>query len=189
MNKIIKVMGLPRSGTNAMNLIMNLNFEHYVCGINYHYVDLFGWKHAKPIDSQALKILEQRTNNDIKFIFMYRDFEDWRSAIHNRYSGENSGEFTDYSFGNDGFLFNTPMGVEYYDSMYDFYKKRVSLYNDFIDNNPQKGILINCGELNNQDILLNKIKNHFQLIPSNETFLNVNKIVTFNNTITHNKKH
>jgi hypothetical protein len=188
MNKIVKVMGLPRSGTNAMNLIINLNFEHYVCGINYHNVDVFGWKHAKPPQKNILKLVEKRTNNDIKFIFMYRDFEDWQNAVFNRYSGKNSSEFTDYSFGDDGFLFNTPMGAEYYKTMYDFYIERIDLYKEFIKDHPKKGILINYKEIFNQNVLLNKIKEHFDLIPSYEQFINVNKIVTFNNTITHYKK-
>lgn len=180
-------MGLPRSGTNAMNLIMNLNFDHYVCDMNYHWVDWLGWKHAKAPELNALNLIEKRTGNDVCFIFMFRDFDEWEYAVVNRYSGQASGEFTSYSFGHDGFIFNTPMGGEYYDNLYEFYQDRVNSYETFVEKNPQKSIILNFSDLKNQPELLEQIKKHFGLLKSNQEYVVVNKKVTFNNTLTNNK--
>ena len=67
-------MGLPRSGTNALTVLMNINFDDYVCDIQYHYVDYLGWKHAKPIDIKTLNLIEKRTNDEVVLIFLYIDF-------------------------------------------------------------------------------------------------------------------
>lgn len=190
MSKIIKIMGLPRSGTNALTVLMNLNFDNYVCDIQHHSVDYLGWKHGYPIDIKALNLIEKRTNDEVVFIFLYRDFNEWRNAIYDRYSGEKSGEFLTYSFNhldNDGFLFNTPLGAELYDDMFDFYNKRINSYFDFCYANPTKGILIKYDELKNQKDLLEKLRVKFDLSKSEDDYTELKKIVTFNNRITSKK--
>lgn len=186
MNKktIVKVMGLPRSGTNALNVILTLNFNNYICGIQQHCVDFLGWKHTKAPDINTIKLIEKRTNDDVKFVFVTRDFEDWQSAIVNRFSGVNSSEFTTYSFGDDGFIFNTPFGGEFYETIGHFYKDRVASYQKFVQENDDRSILIDFKELKNQEVLLEKIRKKFNLVKSSDNYLILNKKVTFNNTIT-----
>lgn len=183
-------MGLPRSGTNALTVLMNINFDDYVCDIQYHYVDYLGWKHAKPIDIKTLNLIEKRTNDEVVLIFLYRDFDNWRDAVYNRYSGQISGEFTTYSFDhntNDGFLFNTPLGAELYKDFFEFYQNRVDSYKDFCDKNSNKAILINYSELQNQKSLLEKIRLKFNLSKSENEYTELKKIITFNNQVTNRK--
>lgn len=190
MDKIIKIMGLPRSGTNALTVLMNLNFNNYVCDMQYHYVDYLGWKHAYPIDIRALNLIEKRINNEVVIIFLYREFNQWQESIYNRYSGQSSGEFTTYSFDfneNDGFIFNTPIGAELYKDLFEFYQNKVNSYKKFCDENPTKGILISYDELKNQKNLLEKLRIKFNLIKSEDTYIELKKMITFNNKITSKK--
>jgi hypothetical protein len=184
MAKILKIMGLPRSGTNVTSLICKLNFNNYVCD-NLHYnVDWLGWKHSYPMDINLLKTIEERTNNDVVFIFMYRDYTEWIDAIINRYSIDIGSEFLSYSFGNNGFIFNTPMGGEYYESIEHYYYKRIESYKLFLKSLPCKSIMINFSELKNQKEMIYKIKNKFELDLSQEDIIVVNKQISFNEKIT-----
>lgn len=177
-------MGLPRSGTNAMSLICKLNFNNYVCDKQHHDVDWLGWKHSYPMDINLLKTIEERTDNDVKFIFMYRDYTGWIDAIYNRYSIDTGSEFLSYSFGDNGFIFNTPMGGEYYESIEEYYFKRIESYMQFTELLPNKSIMINFSELKNQKEMINKIKNKFELDLSQEDIIVINKQISFNEKIT-----
>ena len=187
MSTIVKVMGLPRSGTNAVNVLVNLNFDHYVCDMQYHWVDFLGWKHALPVDIKAINLIEKRIQSEVKFIFCFRNFGEWEEAIHQRYSGQGSGEFTTYSFGEDGFLFNTPVGAELYDSMYDFYIKRIEAYQKFCDNNPGKAMMVNYRDIYDQKELLTRIENSLSLNKSFDDYTYLKKKISFENKITHQK--
>jgi hypothetical protein len=187
MDTIIKVMGLPRSGTNAMNVLSNLNFDHYVCDRQKNGMDFLGWKHALPMDFHATSIVEKRCGIDVKFIFCYRDFTEWHKAIINRYYNQDSTEFRPYSFGNDGFIFNTPVGVEFYDNIYDYWSKYVDAYKIFCESYSDKAILIEYNELFDQQKLLDKLKTKLNLTQSFDDFTFLRKKVTFDNILTHIK--
>jgi hypothetical protein len=187
MGAILKVMGLPRSGTNALNILVNLNFDHYVCDKHYHSVDFLGWKHSLPVKTDALNLIEKRINSEVKILFCYRNFGDWEEAIIQRYSGQASGEFTTYSFGSDGFLFNTPLGAELYESLYDFYIKRLEAYQKFCDDNPGKAIMVNYSEIFDQEKLLTRIESSLSLTKSFDKFTYLKKKISFENQVTHHK--
>jgi len=147
MESIVKIMGLPRAGTNAMNVLANLNFNNYVCNLRHNQIDFLG--------------------------------------INKRYSGSNkSSEFLDISFGYDGFLFNTPLGIEMYENIYDFYIKRVNSYIEFCNLHSNKGILINYNELKDQEKLLDKLKDNLSLEKSFDTYTYLKKKISFNNEVT-----
>jgi len=185
MESIVKIMGLPRAGTNAINVLANLNFNNYVCNLRYGQIDFLGWKHSYAPNIDTINLIEKRSNIEIKFIFCFRDYEDWFDAINKRYSGSNkSSEFLDISFGYDGFLFNTPLGIEMYENVYDFYIKRVNSYIEFCNLHSNKGILINYNELKDQEKLLDKLKDNLSLEKSFDTYTYLKKKISFNNEVT-----
>ena len=187
MDKILKIMGLPKSGTNASTVLTNLNFDNYVCDRQLDGMDFLGWKHALPPEINALNLVEKRCNIKTKFIFCYRDFSDWSNSIINNYSGDNSTEFRHFAFGQDGFLFNTPVGVEFYESIHDYYSQRVAAYQNFCSLKSSDAIMVNFDELKDQMKLLQRIQSELQLTKSFDEFTYLRKKVTFNNIITHIK--
>jgi hypothetical protein len=187
MDTIIKVMGLPRSGTNALNVLLNLNFDHYVCDMQYHSVDFLGWKHSLAPNIDTIQLVESRINKTVKYLFCYREFGDWEEAILQRYSGPASGEFTTYSFGENGFLFNTPLGAEKYESLFDFYVKRLNSYQSFCDKYPEKGTMVNYREIFNQKDLLDRIQSQLNLKVSFDNYTYLKKKVSFENRLTSQK--
>jgi hypothetical protein len=190
MKTILKVMGLQRSGTNLLYQLLFQNFDNYVCTNHIYDLDWFGWKHSKPIDRELIDLYLSRKEEQEQIIFLFtiRYYLDWEYSILNNYSYPNkSGEFLKESF-KDGedILVYTPMGFTKYKSLRDYYDTMVESYLKFYELNKDISMIINYNSIkpNNQAGTLKKIQEKFNLIRSNENYIEIKNIVTFNGEIT-----
>lgn len=180
MNKIIKIFGLPRTGTNLMEKACILNFKDQICQKadyhpDYHYL---GWKHGKPKPIETYDIIGKHLNYEVYFIFMIREFKSWQKSIFTNHL--NSWEFplSYFNMGWDKFIYNTPIGPEFYKNALELYEEYNSAYISFFQNNPQRSIFITFEELSlSQKNSLFLIKEKFNLEYSHESFYEVKKRV------------
>jgi hypothetical protein len=173
---IIKVFGLPKSGTNLIQLLLSLNLKNYVCQFadhpNMHYL---GWKHGHPQDISTYDILEKHLNQKCYFVFMIRDFESWKESIINRHS--NSHEFP-WKFSNlkKGIIYNTPIGPEYYNSLKELYDCYTNKYYEFAKKYNERCIVVDFKELqNSQTNVVFSIKEKFEMDLINKTVFEIKK--------------
>lgn len=183
MKKIIKIFGLPRSGTNLLQILIPLNFKIETC-LKKDFNDYLGWKHSKPKPIENYNEISKITNENFLFIFSIRDFESWKNAYLNKHKG--SFEFP-WSWANqkDKFIFNTPHGPELYDNIESFYQDRVKSYQDFCKENTDISLLIDYKDLlNNQCKVLQEVKDKFKLELAQEDFIRINKKINWHGEIT-----
>jgi hypothetical protein len=170
MKNIIKIFGLPHSGTNIIHQLLNVNFTNYVCQKSHYNVHLFGWKHGTPKSIETYNKIESITKEKLLFIFTIRKYEIWKEKIKDLH-----GEFPpwcDDSF----FIFNTPMGPEMYSSKYNFYIDRINTYKSFCNDNHDRTILIEYEDIiHNKIEVLEKIKKQFNLEQAEENWVTINK--------------
>ena len=181
MDKLIKLYGLPRSGTNLLNFLMSLNFEETVCGLGEHNVHYLGWKHGKPSDIETIKTLEKISNVDIKFVFIIRKFEDWKDAIISRHLG--NWEFPNHTFSDkEGeFLYSTPMGYELYNNIEELYNQYTIFYINYAKQNPTKCALIYFEDLiSNQEKTIKYLSKKFKLKLNYEKVIPIIKQIQMN---------
>lgn len=149
MKDIIKIFGLPKTGTNLIEKLLALNIENYVCQHgdyhpNYHYL---GWKHGKPKNLQVYDEIVKHTQERVYFIFMIRKFKEWEhSYFVNHY---NSWEFPPYYFdlGVSTFVYNTPSGPEIYKNIEDLYITYNTEYKNFVLQNPERSVILEFEDL------------------------------------------
>jgi len=176
--KILKVYGLPRSGTNVVQTLLSYNFKNYVAQIADHNVHYLGWKHGWLLSDSTYNFVEKITKEQILFIFTYRDYNSWQEAIIKRHTGTWEFPWHYWNRQGDKFVFNTPLGPEVYESMQDFYNKRHQDYQDFCNRHPRTTITINYKDLkNNQTRIVEQIQKKFNLE------LCVDQILTIKKTI------
>jgi len=162
MKTIIKIMGLPRTGTNVIHALATLNFKNYVCAKAEHEQDYLGWKHGVPQKIEEYLELEKLTNETIKFIFTSRNFESWKEAYMTRHIGswENQIRFTNCK----KTVFCTPIGLEIYNDLNDLHNLKMKAYQDFVNQNPSRAIIISFEDITeNQENVVQKIKDKFNL--------------------------
>lgn len=162
MKTIIKIMGLPRTGTNVIYALTTLNFKNYVCTKAEHEQDYLGWKHGTPQKIEEYLELEKLTNETVKFIFTSRNFESWKEAYTIRHLGswENQARFSNL----DKTIFCTPMNLEIYDNLKHLYISKMKIYEDFVNQNPNRAIIISFEEITkDQEKVVEKIKGKFNL--------------------------
>jgi hypothetical protein len=176
--KLLKLYGLPRSGTNLLNFSMSLNFEETTCGFGEHNLHYLGWKHGKPSDIKTIKAIENISNVDIRFIFIVREFESWKEAILNRHLG--NWEFPHHTFSEkEGeFLYSTPMGYELYQNIEHFYVEYTNFYKNYAKKNTKKCILVSFEELQKDQIkVMSSIKDKFELSLIYDDIINIKKTI------------
>ena len=150
-NKIIKIFGLHHSGTNALNLLLRLNFEEIVC------IKEFGWKHQQIININYFKNIEKEIGAEILLVFCVRDPYDWAYKFIN-----NSYEYQTKDIEKP--IFIKTGNQAYYHSVVDLYNKTLLNYIDFIEANKEKSIFIRYEDIvNNQKSVLKKIQEKFNL--------------------------
>lgn len=162
--KLLKLYGLPRSGTNLLNFLMSLNFHESICGYGEHGVHYLGWKHGKPSNIETIKVVERISSSDINFVFIIRDLENWKEAVLNRHLG--NWEFPDHTFSeNEGeLLYSTPTGYELYRNLEHLYEEYTNFYKNYVEANPKKCILVHYKDLQkNQVKTVLEIKEKFNL--------------------------
>jgi hypothetical protein len=141
MKLIFKHYGLPKSGTNVLHYLLNLNFTNYVASIAEHNVHYLGWKHGKPLNLDVVKKVEVATKEKILFIFIVREYKDWLTSIKTKHLG--TWEFTLKFFNSsEQFVYNTPTGPEFFESPLDLYNSYVDSYKDFCNKLPDQSMLI-----------------------------------------------
>lgn len=179
MTKLIKLYGLPRTGTNLLNLLMGFNFKEFVCTKSQHDVHYLGWKHGKPAPKKVISVIEEITQTDIYFVFIKRALESWKDAIENRHKGNWEFPFHTYSYEVGKFLYSTPMGYELYESIDDLHFNYNSFYEQYTSENDSKCIVVTFEELiENQTQLINKIKRKFNLTLAYEKPIEIKRQVS-----------
>jgi hypothetical protein len=166
MKTIIKIMGLPRTGTNLLNALVSLNFKNYVSNKNkWHFdVDYLGWKHDYCPDIKTIKLIEERTNEEILFLFLNRNFESWQEVMIRKHIDR--AEFIlkfQKNLDKDPIIYSTPSGPKMYYSLKHLYDDFNSSYLQFVKDNPEKSMLINYDDvIRNQEEIILSIKNKFK---------------------------
>lgn len=164
MNTIIKIYGLPRSGTNLLHFLFSLNFYEPLCGHDHHGIHYLGWKHSKPSDVDTIKLIEKLSNVSIKFIFIIRNFDDWKQSILDKHIGIHPFTHPTYSNNEGELLYQTPNGFEKYENFYHLYTEYINSYSNFINNNPDNSLLIAYEDLQmSQEDVIIKVKEKFNL--------------------------
>lgn len=158
-------MGLPRTGTNLLNLVTALNFKNYTCNKNKwdFDVDYLGWKHHYAPDIQTIKIIENRTNECVLFLFTHRDFESWQKAMKTKHLGR-SELITKFqkNLDKDFIIYNSISGPKLYSSFKELYDDYNNSYLKFIQENPERSMLVNYEYvLKDQIEVISSIKNKF----------------------------
>jgi hypothetical protein len=173
--KIIKIFGLPKSGTNLIQLLLSINIKNYVCQFsdhpNTHYL---GWKHGLPKNIKIYNILQESLNQKVYFIFMMRDFESWKNSIKTRHN--NSYEFPSRFFLEKGILYNTPHGPEYYDGLEELYNTYNQKYKEFAEQYQDRCLIVKIEDLQKDQIaVVNLIKDKFNFQLTNSSVCEIKK--------------
>jgi hypothetical protein len=162
--KLIKLYGLPRSGTNLLNFLMSLNFHETTCGFGEHNVHYLGWKHGKPSSIETVKVVEKVSGVDINFVFIIRDFEGWKEAILNRHLGNWEFPLHTFSMNEGELLYSTPIGYELYSNLEHLYEEYTTFYKNYEKQNPTKCILVYYKDLQKDQVkVILQIKERFGL--------------------------
>lgn len=166
----LKVFGLPRSGTNLLELLLPLNFDVYFCG-RREFNDHLGWKHARPLPYPDYEALGRALGESYYFIFSIRDKCEWISAME-----KHAGSFEmprDFRSA-DCLIWNTPMGPEIYSDLAHYYRSQTSAYREFCVANPGRALLVNYSAFKgNQAILLNQIESYFSFPKIQDTWITI----------------
>ena len=174
MKEILKVYGMPRTGTNLLQCLLTINFKAYVCDLGEHHTHYLGWKHGVPPSEIILEYIKKYTNEQPYFIFTNRNYDCWSESV--KLKHQNTFEFLPRLANKDIWFYNTPMGLEVYKDDLDFYTQRQKIYTDFCEQNPDISIMINFEDLQaSQKGAVNKIKNKFNLELCNEFITPIKK--------------
>jgi len=165
MKTIIKIMGLPRCGTNLLHTLVNLNFKNYVCSKNKcdFDVDYLGWKHHYAPDISTIKLIKNRTDETILFLFANRNFETWEKAMKTKHLGR-SELITKFQkdLDKDFIIYNSISGPKLYSSFKELYDDYNSSYFKFIEENPETSMWVNYEDVIKDQIqAVSSIKNKF----------------------------
>lgn len=178
MKDIIKIFGLPRSGTNLIEKSLILNIKNYVCQLsdshpNYHYL---GWKHGLPKDIKTYDIISEKTQEKVFFIFMIREFKTWQNSIFLNHLGSWEFPLIYFDMGWDKFIYNTPQGPEFYKNAQELYDIYNNEYKKFTEINPDRAIVITFEELQkSQSDTIKKISNKFNFELIDNKIYEINK--------------
>jgi hypothetical protein len=147
-----------------------------------------GWKHANPKHDHSYKEIEKITQDEIYFVFCWREKNEWLKIMREKHIGNFETPWIwDFRKFTDNFILNTPYGPEIYKSLEEFYDIRLENYINFITKNQSKSILINFADLkNDQEIVLENIKNKFNFQKINENYITIKKIINCHGEITSN---
>lgn len=174
MKKILKLYGLPRTGTNVLYWLLTLNFKHYVCDLSEFGVQYLGWKHGWPISQEVLNAIIEQTQEQPLFVFTKRNYDTWKEAILKRH--QNTWEFPGRYKSDKVFFYNTPLGFETYKDILDFYEQRTKVYEKFCLDNPEITIEVSFEDLQDkQTEVITRIKEKFNLDSAYEKIIEIHK--------------
>ncbi len=174
MKKILKIYGLPRTGTNALYWLLTLNFKNYTCDLSEFGVDYLGWKHGVPPSEDVIKAIVKQTQEQILFVFTKREYQSWKEAVLTKHQG--TWEFPSRFKSEDCFFYNTPNGFEVHKDIEEFYNNKQNVYDEFALKRPETSIIINFEDLQKDQIqVVQKIKDKFDLDLSNNFITPITK--------------
>ena len=163
MKTILKTFGLPRTGTNLLYWLLNLNFKNYVAARAEHDQDYLGWKHGVPREMGHYQELEALTEESVRFVFSTRKYESWVTSYSTKHfaSWENPAQF---AVKDKRKVFCTPVGLEIYKDLKDLYDTKNKAYQDFCDQNPDKAMIVSFEELtSDQESVVKAVQEKFCL--------------------------
>ena len=161
MKKILKYYGLPKSGTNVLHYLLQLNFPNYVCDLSEHGIHFLGWKHGLPPNN--LEVLEELLEEEICFIFMSRNIDSWKASVLKTHIG--AWEFP-YRFQkqNKYFVYYTPGGLKTFESLDELYWHTWESYYAFCAQYPNKTIVVEFEDFKTEQAeIVKNIQNKFNL--------------------------
>jgi hypothetical protein len=178
MKKVIKIFGLPKTGTTVLNYLININFTNYSCQTAEFGLELYGWKHGLPKSIEEYKRIENITEEKLLFIFTKRDYKSWIDSINKDHIG--SWEFPFYFYKkeklNEGIIFNTPEGPKLYKDFQELHRSRMEKYISFNLKNINNSIIVDFEDIKNNKIkLLENIKNKFNLVQAENSWVTLDK--------------
>lgn len=174
--KIIKIFGLPKSGTNLLELLLSINIKNYVCQFadhpNMHYL---GWKHGLPQDMVTYNNLQKQTKQKIYFIFAIREFESWKESIKNRHFGSHEFPSRLGNLEKEAF-YNTPIGPNYYNNLEDLYNTYNNKYKEFAEQYQDRCLIVKFEDLQkDQTAVVNLVKDKFNFELTNSSICEIKK--------------
>ena len=173
MKPILKIYGLPHSGTNVVYALLNLNFETYTCSTANFGVDYLGWKHGFPMSLEVIEYVKITTREQPLFVFTYRDYESWEEALYRNNHCEFDTAYT------DKFVFHTPTETRVYSSPLDYYNALTDSYRMFQVANADISVEVSFEDLHsNQKRLVQTIGDKFNLKRCYEEVVEINKLIT-----------
>jgi hypothetical protein len=182
-NITAKIFGLPKTGTNVLRYLLNINFNINVCQESHYSVDYLGWKHSVPQKIEAYNFFESKKNTKILFFMCLREYSSWEKSIAN-FAKNSSFEFDYAQDLKAPFIFYTPSGPELYKDSRHLYDEKNSKYLNFFLANDSNCFLVNFNDIkNNQKKLLLEIKNKFNIDPIEEEFIEIKKPIKGTNLI------
>jgi hypothetical protein len=178
MKQILKIYGMPRTGTNVLQLLLALNFKTYVSNIGEHGVHYLGWKHGVPPSDNVIKHVKRVSNELPLFVFTNREYNTWSEAIKQRH--QNTYEFLERFSNKDVWFYNTPVGFEIYKDDLDFYTQRQNYYKEYCNTHKDTSIMIDFEDLKDkQTEVVLKIADKFnlELTTERDKVINVHKYI------------
>lgn len=163
--KVVKIFGLPRTGTNLLHHLMAVNFKEHIATTAEHGVDHLGWKHGLPLPIESYGFLGKVLREELLFVFTKRNFDSWLEAFETRH--KNTWEYPNRYQQKDTFVFVTPMGPQIYGSIREYYEKHMGAYEAFVEANPSRSCLVDFELLSNrQEEVVRRLQTALALEPS-----------------------
>jgi hypothetical protein len=160
--RILKIYGLPRTGTNVLHWLLTVNFKNYVSDLSEFGTHYLGWKHGLPPSDNILEHIIKQTGEEVLFVFTKRDYDSWEEAVLTRH--QNTWEFPSRFQSNDCFFFNTPVGFEVYRDIKEYHDAKQDLYEDFCLRHPDISALVSFENLqSNQVQVVETLRDKFNL--------------------------
>lgn len=179
MKSILKIYGLPHSGTNVLYWLLTINFKTYTCSRSSFGVDYLGWKHGVPMSQETIEYVKKCTNEQPLFVFTERSYESWNEAIAKRH--RDTWEFPKRFESRTSFALGTPMGFEVFKNPLDFYNQRMNAYKEFCEVNKDISIMVPFRDVQtNQKSVIETIENKFKLSRQYVDIVEVHKKVDSN---------
>jgi hypothetical protein len=160
--------------------MLGLNFKIDICQEKEYYVDFLGWKHSIPKNPDVYDVVEEINNLNLIFFFCLRNFDSWKMSMNRFFKGAKF-EFKNQENIENRFIFYTPEGPEVYENIKNLYDCKNEKYLQFYMRNEQKCFLVDFDYLqNNQKLVLQNIKDKFNLETINEDFIEIKKRININ---------
>lgn len=173
MKKILKLFGLPRTGTNVTHYLLALNFKNYVSTYCQHTQHYLGWKHGLPKRTCTYEKIELLTEEEICFVFTLRNFKEWEDAILEKHF-QCSWEFPPQFKSRSPLVYMTPNGPEIYNNFCHLHSSYELAYKTFALENDSRCYLLDFKNLKTpegQKSEMTKIYNKFSLDKNYDVFL------------------